>query len=345
MIEGALESLLAPADVLRRQTLLLIGPWAATWARQREMRVAVLGAIAVVASFLGAALAPLWMLALGPILLGVPHLLGDVRYLWVRPGFHRRALCWLTGGVPLLVGVLTARVVWGLLGAAAALLIARTSWRRRCLGLAILVPLGALSVHYSGWAELLFAHLHNVIGIALWWAWRPRAGRLHWVPLGLFLLASAGLLAGMAAPLLAWSGGLSAPGSGTSMSYHMASLAPHAGRELGLRLVLLFAFAQSLHYAVWLRLIPEEDRPRAAPRTFVGTFRALRDEFGVWLLCAVGALALGLAVWACVDLGAARTGYLRFAGFHGQLELVAAALLWAEGHFGSRRPPTERTSG
>lgn len=334
--------LLAPADALRRRMFLLLGPWAASWARRREVRVAVFGSMAVITSFLGAALLPLWMLALGPIVLGVPHLLGDVRYLWVRPGLHRRALCWAALGVPLLLGMLTTRVSWGLLGAAGALLVARTTWRRRLLGLAVVAPLGILAVMYKGWAEILFAHLHNVIGVSLWWAWRPREGRAHWLPVALFAGASVALLLGAASPLLAWGGGLHSRGTGSSMAYHLGSLAPHVPRELGLRLVLLFAFAQSVHYAVWLRLIPEEDRPRPAPRTFLGTFRALRDDFGVVPLYVVAALALGLAVWACMDLAAARYGYLRFAGFHGQLELAAGALLWAEGYFSAARARATR---
>ncbi len=40
--------------------------------------------------------------------------------------------------------------------------------------------------------------------------------------------------------------------------------------------------------------------------------------------------ALALAVWAAVNVGAARNGYIQMAFFHGYLELAAAALLWAE---------------
>jgi molybdate transport system substrate-binding protein len=43
----------------------------------------------------GTALIPLWMLALGPILLGVPHLLADLRYCVFRPGWHRQAAIWV----------------------------------------------------------------------------------------------------------------------------------------------------------------------------------------------------------------------------------------------------------
>ena len=34
------------------------------------------------------------VLAVGPLVLGVPHLVADLRYLVVRPGLHRRAAFW-----------------------------------------------------------------------------------------------------------------------------------------------------------------------------------------------------------------------------------------------------------
>lgn len=330
----SVESLLAPADALRRRALMALGPYAGAWAANREARVCALGIAVVLTSFLGAALIPIWMLALGPILLGVPHILGDVRYLWIRPGHHRRALVWIAAGAPLLVGAITAQVTWGLAGAAGALLVARATPLRRAAGLAVVAALAAVSIRHPGWANLAFAHLHNVIGVALWWAWRPRRGRLHWIPLALFVAATVALLAGAAAPLLRLTGGLRGPASAEPIGQHLAALAPFASPSFGLRLVLLYAFAQAVHYGVWLRLIPEEDRPRPAPRTFAGTYRALRTDFGRFPLLAAVAGSAALAAWAIADLAAARTGYLRFASFHGQLELAAGALLWAERRIG-----------
>ncbi len=104
-----------------------------------------------------------------------------------------------------------------------------------------------------------------------------------------------------------------------------------ASPVLALRLVLAFAFLQSVHYGVWLRLIPEDDRPRAAPRPWRATWRALVQDFGVVPLMLFAALALGIAVWGVVDLTQARLGYLRLAVFHGYLELAVGALWLIEG--------------
>jgi hypothetical protein len=100
------------------------------------------------------------------------------------------------------------------------------------------------------------------------------------------------------------------------------------------RLVLAFAFAQSVHYSIWLRLIPDEDRDRPTPRTFAASFRALRTDFGAPLLVGAILAALAVAGWSVFALIHARTGYLRAALFHGYLEYAAVALALLE----QRRP-------
>ena len=46
-------------------------------------------------------LAPWWAFALGPIVLGVPHLVADIPYLVVQPGLHRRGALLAAVGFPL----------------------------------------------------------------------------------------------------------------------------------------------------------------------------------------------------------------------------------------------------
>ena len=92
----------------------------------------------------------------------------------------------------------------------------------------------------------------------------------------------------------------------------------------------MFAFAQAVHYGVWLRLIPEDDRKQATPRPFIATFRALRQDMGGVVLLVATLLATGLAAWAVFDLAEARMSYLRLALFHGYLELAACAILYIQ---------------
>ncbi|WP_437959905.1 hypothetical protein WME76_09815 [Sorangium sp. So ce119] len=324
-----MDVILAPLDRLRRACFRLLGRHVGTWVARRDVRVSVLGTIAVVTALSGALLAPTWLLALGPIVLGVPHVLADVRYLVARPGLHRRGLAALAVAAPLAAGAVTSRLACGLLAAVAAAFVARGTRRRRAVAIACLAPLVCVAMAFRGLSELVFAHAHNAIAVGLWCAWRPRRTRWHLVPLALFLGSSAALATGLLDPL--WRAAAAAlPGLGAPIHAHVRDIAPRAPGDLGVRLVLLYAFAQSVHYAVWLRLVPEDDRPRPAPRGFVSSWRALADDLGRPLLWLTAAAALALIAWACFDLLAARAGYLRFAVFHGHLELAAATWLFIE---------------
>jgi hypothetical protein len=65
----------------------------------------------------------------------------------------------------------------------------------------------------------------------------------------------------------------------------------------------------------------------------------LEADVGRTVLWGSVAVAAGVALWAVLDLAAARIGYLRMALFHGYLELIAGALLFVEG----RKPVTPAT--
>jgi len=321
---------IAAADWLRRRWLRLLGPLARPIVRRRELRVA-LGFSAMIASALVATLvAPLWMLILGPLVWGVPHLVADLRYLVVRTGYHRRPLLWMVAGGPLLWVGLGGDLLWGFLGAGGAALVARARLLPRLVALAVLLACGGALAWLGQVGDVIFAHAHNFIAVGLWWLWRPRGSRLHWIPLALFGLACGFLLAEPALALARASGGLEWFGGRMNLDYQLWRLSPGVAPEPGLRLVLLFCFGQTIHYAIWLQLLPDEDRARATPTSFRASHRALRRDLGDLGLGLAVLLALGLAVWAVVDLLHASHGYFRAARFHGHLELMAGALLLLE---------------
>ena len=322
--------LIGRADALRSG---LLRPWGTALRPlllSRDRRVAWLGALGICLAFAIACGFPLWSLALGPVLLGVPHVLADVRYLVVRPGLHRRWPLVALVGLPLLWAAVDPRVEVGLLAAAGAVLAARgATWRKAAL-LGV-VALGFLAAwHHSAVAQLGLLHLHNAVALVLWWAWRKRT-RAAWVIPFLALLGTAAIFLGAAEPVLTLTGGWSAPATGQTLGGEVEAHAPFDGPVLSLRLLLAFVFLQAVHYLVWLRLVPEDDRPRPAPRPFAASWRALREDFGLWPLVAVGLGALAIALWGVMDLTAARDGYLRLAAFHVYLELAVGALWLAEG--------------
>jgi hypothetical protein len=173
--------------------------------------------------------------------------------------------------------------------------------------------------------------------VALWWWWRPRSDRrAAWAIVG-FVIGLVLLGSGFGEWCLLQAHGYVAPRSGLTFDRLSHEIAPLSDASWALRLMLSFAFAQSVHYGVWLRMIPDEDRERPTPRSFAASYRALRDDFGTVPLLICATLAGGLMIWAIVDLTGARAAYLRGALFHGYLEFAAIALFWVEGWAASPR--------
>jgi len=321
--------LLRPLDLVRLRIFKAITPWAIPVIRRRDLRVALFGSATVLVALGATLVVPFWLLALGPILWGTPHILSDIRYLVVRPGIHQRPRLWMPAGALILVaGLGFYSMQAGLAAAAAVAILADGPAGRKLIVVGIVACLIWAATAAGSVSMIVFAHLHNFIAVLLWWSWRPRVRVLHAVVPILFLVASFLLLSGYVAPL---ANGFEWIPSGLDASYHLGSLAPGVAAPWGLRLVLLFAFAQAVHYGVWLRLIPEDDRPQPTPRSFSASARALHADLGSLVLIVATLLILGIAIWAAFDLANARYSYLRMALFHGYLELAAASFLFVEG--------------
>jgi hypothetical protein len=214
------------------------------------------------------------------------------------------------------------------------------------------VAIGLVAWRFDRAADLVLAHAHNVVALVLWvvlFRRKHTSARAHVAALGPSLprksprklppLAAASWVIGVfAAGVLAFVSGAAdriafdalLASTAIDVNRLVPSLAPVADPVWAVRLTLLFAFAQSVHYAVWLRLVPEDDREREAPRPFVRSVEALVAELSAkWVVFAVTIAAL-LLVWGLVDAARARDGYLRLALFHGPLELGIFALFCVE---------------
>jgi hypothetical protein len=334
---NAMEGMLAPLDAARARVLRFLGPFASPLLADREARVGVYGAFAITAAFALTCTAPRWVLTFGPLALGVPHLIADVRYLVVRTGLHRRSESWIAVGFPVLVAGLVGRAGVGLLAPLGAALAARAAAWKRGLALVVWGAIGLWARQSPPLANLVIAHGHNLLAVGVFWAWTARRRRHHWPALAAFLgvltLLGSGMLDGLVSPLA----GAIAHGS-RELKALMHELATPGDSPLAPRLLLVFAFTQSVHYAVWLRLIPEEDRARPGLRSFASSLRALELDLGrpFVLVACIGVVVV--LVWGLVDAGMARHAYLRVGGFHAYLELAVVTLLLLEGRIPLRRP-------
>ncbi len=317
--------LLAPLDSARSALFRAIGPSVGVWAARRDLRVAALGLLAMTTALFGAAFVPAWMLALGPIVLGVPHILADLRYLVAKPGFHRRGVGALLIAACLAGTALSGRLLPGIVAVMVAALVARGSLARKALVLGLATAWLTFTWEHRYFSELGFAHAHNLIAVAMFWWWRERSTALHRLPLLFFVAAVAMFGLGVFD-----ASARASIGFGPDLTAFVRDLGGPLSGPWPLRLVLIYAFAQSVHYGVWLRLVPEEDRERPAPRSFSSSYRALVRDVGRPLLLLTAVSMVALVGWACVDLLSARANYLRVAIFHGPLELVAAAFFFIE---------------
>ena len=331
---GQVERWLGPIDAARRWLYRAGVPWLGAWIRDREIRVGLHGMVVVGGSLVGAVFAPLWLLALGPLLLGVPHLVADLRYLVAQPGLHRRRGAVVVGGLLVLTG-LTADLRWGLAGAVLAALGARASWWRRALAVAPLIALLAAAIWASSAAGVFLAHAHNLFAVVLWLAISAAVHRgralghpARWAPAGASVLGGAVLLSGAVDPWLLTD--LRFPGT-PSIAGYARSLAPGLDPVWATRWVVTFAYAQAVHYGLWLRVVPEDARRRPSPRSFKASLAALRRDLGDSTMTMAVIAVVVIAVWGLIDVSEARSGYFRLALFHGPLELAVLGLVGAEG--------------
>ncbi len=326
----ALEQVVRPADLVRSFILRLFGPRLAPLYRARASRVALVGVTTIAISLVLTMVAPLWLLALGPVILGVPHLLADLRYLVAREGLHRRWPVVLGIGIPLAAVSYHPSVTVGIFAVFGAALVARGSLVRKTAILVGAAAVFSIARRVGFVADVFFAHAHNLVAFGLWIAIARKNAGARWFVVVAFAVASAFVLV-FGPTVVDRLGGL----RGTQPTFDVFNLAttvaPDVTSSLALALLLFFAFAQSVHYAIWLRFVPEDAREREAPRPFASSVRAILAELGLPVVAIALASSLFIAGWAVLDLAAARLGYLRLAIFHGHLELAVAALLFCEG--------------
>ena len=347
-VEG---SLLAPLDAARRRWLTVVVTHRPLGALllERDRRVASLATVHAAAALVVAIHFPVLLLLLGPIVLGVAHLGADVRTLILRRGFSAGVRATLLVGAAALIGLRLATVC-GLvgdvgrleLGAGAAAIVvaialaARRSgaYGRAALAFAATLTLAVASQRRPDAVFVALMHGHNLVALALFALLYRRPSRLLLVP----LVVIAGGAALLATGALETTAGAGAQAFGLSLAEAAAFIAPGLDGARAAGVTASYVFLQSVHYAVWLLLLPQGDRAGRGASSFRIAARSWRADLGGVGLLVLALAALGVAAGACIDVRRARDLYLSLAMFHGYLELVMLAYLWVGGP-GVRTPP------
>jgi hypothetical protein len=289
------------------------------------LNVAALGlSVAAVASLALALRAPIVLTLVGFVLFGALHNLLELRYVLGRFAglLTGRFLIVLVG---LITGIAVCRLVSGPTGRALeiglgyAVLAVASLWalRHNVLALvAVLAVLGAaavLSLTHPAHHFVVLTHLHNLVPLAFIWEWARHNPLLRAVSVGWVLVIPAGLLLGLADPLLQVDG---------PVRFSPAA-SPLFDGTMATRFLAVFAFLQSMHYVVWVWLLPRY-APAATAR-FNERAPALRG-WRIWVLGGVAAAALGVILLA--DYSTGRGIYASLAGYHAYLEFpVLLAML------------------
>lgn len=294
-------------------------------------------------SLLLSAAFPLWVLAVGPVLFGLPHLIASFRYssgTEFRKPFVSTALILSTIVCLIRLAQMKHWVGYGSTNAieltALALLFFSMVWffKARANGWsvsAVLLPLFILSWAYPFATIGALILVHNFTAFLYW----HRAARtvsdrkVVAVSLAIFTLANVAIFGGIFDRLFfhfssagessllgmkVWEiGSLVLPGT-----IHYEWLA---------RATMAYAFGQSLHYFIWLRAIPEQSLKNGTPTSFRQSLFYLRLDLGPRLAKISILLIIALsAVWALNEFSWARIVYLSIAAFHGYAEFAGLCL-------------------
>ena len=363
MISAGAERALQPLDNLRRHALraaVRVPPLRRAMLR-RETRVPLLMSAHALVAFLLAVFIPSLSLVLAPLALGVPHVASDVRHLVVRRAVPR---WWMRAVWAFAVALVGARLMeeihawpalstlsmmraehalasaWLLVGAIGGAHLGARNTRLPTRAGIIAV---ALAISAAAWFapivfRLVFVQAHNLIAIAIWLAVFRRRLRGAWIPLTFIVVGAGALASGALLRTTVEHGVLSF--AGLHLFVAADWLAPGLGDANGIAFTVTFAFLQSVHYAIWLIAIPQEDARAGATTTFRTTWRDLIADFtplGVGLVIAIGAIVLLAGIQHPL---VTRNLVLSLATFHSWMELAALAFLLASGRLATNRDAT-----
>lgn len=322
-------TLLAPFDAARARALRLAGRPGRALLRSPSRRAVLYAALSfTLAAWLALAF-PFATFALAPLVLGVPHLLADARYLVLRPELHRRTALVVATAPALAAAAFAASPAIGLSAVLSASLVTPGPLGRKAVAATLSLALVAVAARWPLETGYAFVHAHNLVAVVFViaiFARRPALESLPFVALAAFTIAVG---------LGAFDGSLLAAAARSPRALVDEAMLTAAPTETGLtalRLVAIFVLLQGVHYAAWLRMIPETARERPGVRGFASSLAALRRDCGAPLLLATAALGLGLAAYAAASsVVAARLTYLHLAAFHGPLELAALAVAFVGG--------------
>jgi len=291
---------------------------------------------------------PLWILLIGPLVLGVPHVLSSIRYVPKLAGINREFLSnKLYSSIGSFFVLMAALRIWtanqnlpvihrypnamemigcvlavGLIG-----LLSKHGKKRIMVAASVLFVLFFVSFKYPLETIGGLVLIHNFVGF-LFWIKRAKSKRDSLsavVSLAIFSAITVLILVGAFDVFM--SERATGIFGGTLNELSIGSLIfPNSSFSIWSRAVSAYAFGQGVHYFVWLKAIPEQELPYEHPVSFSQSARLLIADMGVKLVLTGGVLAVGLILFAIFkSFPEARLLYLGSSAFHGYFEIAGLA--------------------
>ena len=189
---------------------------------------------------------------------------------------------------------------------------------RALTAFAATAAVGSLALAHPAQSRLVFLHLHNLVALLAWALFSPRLLRPQLAAV-LLMLGAAGLLASGALYPVSLA---QTPLFGLHVLQISDWLTPGLRADRGVGLATAYLFLQSVHYTIWLQLIPQEETRTQGTLTFRMSVRSALEDFGTVGSILVVAVVLLVVLLAFVSIHRARDLYMSFASFHGYLELA-----------------------
>lgn len=295
---------------------------------------------------------PLWVLLVGPIMWGVPHIISSLRYnaqsytekdqqkkfimvqslIWVVV-FAYRIACdiynfdLIFSSYPLLFECLCL-----LASFAIQIYISEKISFRIILGSILFAGLIYCTYLFPFQTALLLLIGHNYIPLYSWFksCQQSKDFQVFSAFTILYIALSAAIFFGFFDFIYST---FSPQGEIKFLNWNYADIvrtfgAADSDYQFWFHVVCLYAFSQAMHYFIWMKAIPENYQPQEHPPSFKWSVNRLANDFGSSSLYLIfGLTVLGLLYWLFFEFQTARLIYFSVASYHGFMEISALPFL------------------
>lgn len=318
----------------------------------RSTRILILSLVALSFYFSVSLFFPLWVLLIGPILWGVPHIISSLRYntLFSSDLSTRKNLMLVQSIIWLIV--FSYRIAIDIYNVKLIFSSYPLVFESICLMVSFV-----LHIYFSkfvSWKSFLFFPLfcalmfstylypietglilligHNYIPLYSWFQSCQNRSDLK-VFFGVSFIYIALSLAIFFGAFDSIYSTFSPQGHIGFLNWDYADLVTAFGGtsadyQFWFHVVCLYAFSQAMHYFFWMKAIPENYQLQEHPPSFRWSLNRLSTEFGsssIYLM--ISLVLLGLAYWLFFEFQMARLVYFSIASYHGFMELSALPFL------------------